>query len=97
VKIVAPIVFSLLNVLETIMAHYQSMDGGYSFALSPYFNENLTYHLLDEELISPVLEIEDMWCKPVPVYKHITPFLLNIDSFPSKVRGSASAADCGDW
>lgn len=43
------------------MAHYRSMDGGYSFALSPYFNENLTYHLLDEDLIKPVLEIEDLF------------------------------------
>jgi PhoPQ-activated pathogenicity-related protein len=61
VKIIAPIVFSLLNVPETIMAHYRSMDGGYSFALSPYFNENLTYHLLDDDLIGPVLEVEDLF------------------------------------
>ncbi|ELU07235.1 hypothetical protein CAPTEDRAFT_190159 [Capitella teleta] len=53
--------FFVTGASKTIMSHYQSMDGGYSFALSPYYNENLTYHLLDEELFTPVLEIEDMF------------------------------------
>lgn len=47
--------------MQTIMHHFQSMDGGYSFALEPYFNEGLTYHLLDDDLIEPLMEIEDLF------------------------------------
>ena len=58
----APLVFSLLYFEESFMAHYQAMDGAWSFAFSPYYNENLTYWLNAPEVL-PVYEVEDMFSK----------------------------------
>jgi PhoPQ-activated pathogenicity-related protein len=55
-----PMVFSMLNMDETIMNHYRNMDGAYSFAFKPYFNEGLTAEMYNPE-ISQVWDVEDMY------------------------------------
>jgi len=37
VVVLAPMVFSLLNAQATLMNHFQSMDGAWSFAFQPYY------------------------------------------------------------
>ena len=56
----APLVFSLLYFEQTIMAHYQALDGAWSFAFEPYYNEDLTYYMNEPEAL-PVYEVEDMF------------------------------------
>jgi len=51
---IAPLVYSLLKMEETVMQHFQTMGGAWSFAFGPYFNEDLTYHLT-EEIASTIL------------------------------------------
>ena len=53
-----PLVFSLLYFEQSFMAHYQAMGGAWSFALSPYYEEDLTYFLTEPEAL-PVYEVED--------------------------------------
>ena len=53
-----PLVFSLLNLRETMMAHYQAMGGAWSFALRPYYNNNVT-KLMVEEDADEILDFED--------------------------------------
>lgn len=55
-----PMVFSMLNVESTLMSHYQKLDGGWSFALSPYYNENLTQALFDP-VADGLFDVEDMY------------------------------------
>ena len=42
------------------MAHYQALDGAWSFAFEPYYNEDLTYYMNEPEAL-PVYEVEDMF------------------------------------
>jgi PhoPQ-activated pathogenicity-related protein len=42
------------------MAHFQAMDGAYSFALEPYYNENLTQYLTSP-LSSLLFDLEDIY------------------------------------
>ncbi|KAK2157405.1 hypothetical protein LSH36_192g01004 [Paralvinella palmiformis] len=56
----APMVFSLLNFDQTLMAHYQSMEGAWSFAFDPYYRENLTKELFNPKT-HEVFDIEDMY------------------------------------
>jgi len=55
-----PLVFSMLDVEKTIMNHFKNMNGAYSFAFSPYWNEGLT-----RDFYTPatdgVWDVEDMY------------------------------------
>ena len=42
------------------MAHYQSMEGAWSFAFDPYYRENLTKELFNPKT-HEVFDIEDMY------------------------------------
>jgi PhoPQ-activated pathogenicity-related protein len=42
VVIVMPFVYSLLKMEETLMNHFRNLDGAWSFALGPYYAENIT-------------------------------------------------------
>ena len=44
------------------MHHFQTMDGGWSFAFGPYYNVNLTRYLLDP-LADILYDYEDMYSK----------------------------------
>eukprot|EP00918_Siedleckia_nematoides_P097866 GHVU01214364.1.p1 GENE.GHVU01214364.1~~GHVU01214364.1.p1 ORF type:complete len:503 (-),score=44.08 GHVU01214364.1:112-1437(-) len=55
-----PLVFTLVNISDTMMKHYQSL-GGYSWALVDYYVNNLTRILADPERKAMVLPHEDMW------------------------------------
>jgi PhoPQ-activated pathogenicity-related protein len=55
-----PMVFSMLNMTPTIMNHYRNMDGAYSFAFQPYWNENLTAEIYNPEVMG-VWDVEDMY------------------------------------
>merc|ERR1712080_653339 len=61
VDAITPIVFSLMNWPQTVMQHYQAMDGAWSFALEPYWNENLTQAIGQPEALT-LLPFEDMYC-----------------------------------
>jgi len=55
-----PLVFSLIDLKNgSLIQHYRDMDGAYSFALNPYYRENIT-----REIYTPkaerIYEIEDM-------------------------------------
>jgi PhoPQ-activated pathogenicity-related protein len=54
-----PLVFSLLKMEETVMHHYQTMGGAWSFAFGPYFNEDLTYHLTEQVASDVLYKLED--------------------------------------
>ena len=54
-----PVVFDLLKCSENLHQHYQSL-GGWSFAFSPYYNEDLTKHL-DDQLFQEMQCIIDPW------------------------------------
>jgi len=56
---IAPLVFSLLKMEETVMRHFQTMGGAWSFAFGPYFNEDLTYHLTDDIAKDVLFKLED--------------------------------------
>jgi PhoPQ-activated pathogenicity-related protein len=56
----APMVFSLINMDETLQGHFKNMDGAWSFALRPYFKENLTQEFFNEKT-KRVWEVEDMY------------------------------------
>ena len=58
----APLVYSLLYFEESFMGHYQALDGAWSFALEPYFDEDLTYYLTDP-ISGPVFDVEDPFRK----------------------------------
>jgi PhoPQ-activated pathogenicity-related protein len=57
----APLVFSMIN-LEggTLLQHQQNMDGGWSFAFKPYWNENLTQGFYNPKT-TRIWEVEDMY------------------------------------
>jgi PhoPQ-activated pathogenicity-related protein len=55
----APMVFSLLDLNTTMMWHYQNMDGAYSFAMQPYYDEDLTTEFFNPET-EGVYAVEDM-------------------------------------
>ena len=44
------------------MAHYQTMDGAWSFAFESYYRENLTQELLNPKA-QGAFEVEDMYSK----------------------------------
>jgi len=57
---IMPLVFTLLKMPETLMSHFRSMGGAYSFAFAPYYDEDLTgdfYTPLTEE----IYDVEDMY------------------------------------
>ena len=47
---------------QTIMHHFQSMDGAYSFALYPYYDEGLSPYLTDP-IADALWQYEDMYSK----------------------------------
>jgi PhoPQ-activated pathogenicity-related protein len=55
-----PFVFSLLNMEETTMNHYQNLGGAWSFAFEPYYDENIT-----QEFHNPksqgIYDVEDLY------------------------------------
>jgi PhoPQ-activated pathogenicity-related protein len=57
---IIPMVFSLLNIEEAVQKHFQNMNGAYSFAFSPYWNENLTREFFTPET-DGVWNAEDMY------------------------------------
>jgi len=44
------------------MNHFQDMDGAWSFALQPYYNENLTQELFNLKT-QGIFDVEDMYRK----------------------------------
>jgi len=42
-----PMVFSLIHMEESVMNHYRALGGAWSFALEPYWAENLTQFMLE--------------------------------------------------
>jgi PhoPQ-activated pathogenicity-related protein len=57
---IIPMVFSMLNIEETVMNHFRDMDGAYSFAFSPYWNEGLTREFYNPKT-DGVWDVEDMF------------------------------------
>jgi PhoPQ-activated pathogenicity-related protein len=55
-----PIVFSLLKVRECMMAHYRALEGHWSFAMRPYYQNNVTQFIIDDDA-DEVLQYEDPW------------------------------------
>jgi PhoPQ-activated pathogenicity-related protein len=60
VVIIVPLVFSLLNTKPVLMHHFQSLDGAWSFALQPYYNENITQDFFNPDA-EPIFDVEDMY------------------------------------
>ena len=60
VKVMAPMVFSMINMDQTVMSHFQSMDGAWSFALDSYYRENLTQEFFNPKA-DGVWSVEDMY------------------------------------
>ena len=42
------------------MKHYQALGGAWTFAFEPYYNEDLTYHILDIDDHPHLWDMEDM-------------------------------------
>jgi PhoPQ-activated pathogenicity-related protein len=60
VVVIAPMVFSLLNAQETLMNHFRSMDGAWSFAFEPYYKVNLTQDFFNPKT-EGIYDVEDMY------------------------------------
>jgi PhoPQ-activated pathogenicity-related protein len=60
VVVMAPMVFSMINMDETVMRHFENMDGAWSFALASYYNENLTQEFFNPKT-DDVWSVEDMY------------------------------------
>jgi PhoPQ-activated pathogenicity-related protein len=60
VVIMAPMIFSLINTQSTLMNHFQDMDGAWSFALQPYYGENLTLEVFTPKA-QEIFDVEDMY------------------------------------
>jgi PhoPQ-activated pathogenicity-related protein len=58
VVIMMPFVFSLLNMEQTNMNHFRSLDGAWSFALGPYYAENVTQDFLNPKT-QGLFDVED--------------------------------------
>ena len=48
-----------------MMNHYRNMDGAWSFAMRPYYDENITQEFFNPEM-EGVYEVEDMLCEYKP-------------------------------
>jgi PhoPQ-activated pathogenicity-related protein len=59
VEMCIPIVFTLLNMKENMIRHHQAMNGNWSFALEPYYDENVTMEVHNPKL-EGITELEDM-------------------------------------
>jgi PhoPQ-activated pathogenicity-related protein len=59
VVVMIPLVFSILNMEVDMMNHYRNMDGAWSFAMRPYYDENITQEFFNPEM-EGVYEVEDM-------------------------------------
>lgn len=55
-----PIVFTLLNMKKNMVHHNQAMDGDWSFALAPYWDENITQEVQNPKM-DEVFFAEDMF------------------------------------
>jgi PhoPQ-activated pathogenicity-related protein len=61
VAAIFPMVFSMINIDGgTLLQHQQNLDGGWSFAFSPYWRENLTQEYYNPKT-SRVWDVEDMY------------------------------------
>lgn len=60
---IAPMVFSLIHMEESTMAHYKAMGGAWTFALEPYWRENLTQLMLEPIAYMPggIYDFEDVY------------------------------------
>jgi PhoPQ-activated pathogenicity-related protein len=60
VEVIAPLVFSTLNAGPTLMNHFQSMDGAWSFAFQPFYKENLTQDFFNPKA-EGIYDVEDAY------------------------------------
>jgi PhoPQ-activated pathogenicity-related protein len=60
VEVIAPLVFSTLNAQPTLMNHFQSMDGAWSFAFQPFYKENLTQDFFNPKA-EGIYDVEDAY------------------------------------
>ena len=68
------------------MHHFQSMDGAYSFALNPYYEEGLTRYLTDP-LADELWRYEDMYSMQTMTPLSLTGLLLHIAMTPLSLIG----------